>query len=104
MMAPRIHRGFIAWWLYAGAMDREVALQWGRIEEAKASLRRTADALMRAPEVRVKAREALMRLRPQAVKALGALETIEWLRGLTDEERALQRAFEELLAAARKAG
>ena len=45
-----------------------------------------------------------MRLRPQAVKALGALETIERLRGLTDEERTNQRAFETLLAAARSAG
>jgi hypothetical protein len=85
-------------------MEREVALQWERIEEAKALLTRTADALMRSPEVRVEAREALMRLRPQALKALGALETIERLRVLTDEERALQRAFEQLLAAARNAG
>jgi hypothetical protein len=53
---------------------------------------------------RVEARETLMRLRPQALKALGALETIEQLRVLTDEERALQRAFEMLLAAARNAG
>jgi hypothetical protein len=90
--------------LYAGAMDREVALQLERIEEAKASLIQTADALMRSPEVRVEAREALMRLRPQAVKAMGALETIEGLRGLTDEERTNQRAFEKLLAAARNAG
>src|SRR3712207_7653352 len=52
-------------------------------------------ALMRSPEVRVEAREALMRLRPQAVKALGALETIERLRGLTDEERTCQRRSEE---------
>jgi hypothetical protein len=45
-----------------------------------------------------------MRLGPQAVKALGALETIEGLRGLTDEERTCQRAFEKLLAVARDAG
>lgn len=63
----------------------------------------TADALMRSPDDSVEAREALMRLRPQALKALGALETIERLRGLTDEECALQRAFEILLAAARSA-
>jgi hypothetical protein len=85
-------------------MEREVALQWERIEEAKASLTRTADALMRSPEVRVEAREALMRLGPQALKALGAIETIEGLRVLTDEECALKRAFEMLLAAARNAG
>ena len=103
-MAPRIHRGFIVWCLYAGAMDRAVALQRERIEEAKASLIQTADALMRSPEKRVEGCEALMRLRPQTVKALGAIETIEGLRGLTDEERALQRAFEMLLAAARNAG
>jgi hypothetical protein len=103
-MVPRIHLGFIVSCFYAGVMEREDALQWERIEEAKASLTQTANALMRSPEVRVEAREALMRLRPQALKALGALETIERLRGLTDEERALQRAFEILLAAARNAG
>jgi hypothetical protein len=85
-------------------MEREVALQLERIEEAKASLIQTADALMRSPDDSVEAREALMRLRPQAVKAMGALETIEGLRGLTDEERTNQRAFETLLAAARNAG
>jgi hypothetical protein len=99
-----IHLGFIVSCFYAGVMEREDALQWERIEEAKASLTQTANTLMRSPEVRVEAREALMRLRPQALKALGALETIERLRGLTDEERALQRAFEILLAAARNAG
>jgi hypothetical protein len=35
---------------------------------------------------------------------LGALETIEGLRDLTDEERTCQRAFEKLLAVARNAG
>ncbi len=85
-------------------MERETALQLERIEEAKASLIQTADALMRSPNDRVEAREALMRLRPQAVKALGALETIEQLSGLTDEERTCQWAFEKLLATARNAG
>ncbi len=89
---------------YAGVMEREDALQLERIEEAKASLTQTANVLMRSPEVRVEAREALMRLRPQAVKALGALETIEGLRGLTNEERTYLRAFEKLLAVARHAG
>src|SRR3712207_342462 len=103
-MGPRIHRGFIVSCLNAAVMEREAALQLERIEEARASLRQTADALMRSPEVWVEAREALMRLRPQAVKALGALETIERLRGLTDEERTCQRAFEELLAVARTVG
>jgi hypothetical protein len=90
--------------LYAGALEREVALQWETIEEARVSLIQTADALMRSPKELVEARGALMRLRPQAVKALGALETIERLRVLTDEERACQRAFEKLLAVARDAG
>jgi hypothetical protein len=103
-MAPRIHRGFIASCFYAAVMDREAALQWERIEEAKASLTQTADTLLRSPDDLVEAREALMRLGPQAVKALGALETIEGLRGLTDEERTCQRAFEKLLAVARDAG
>ena len=85
-------------------MEREAALQLARIEEAKASLIQTADALMRSPDDLVAGRGALMRLKPQAVKALGALETIERLRVLTDEECALQRAFEMLLAAARNAG
>jgi hypothetical protein len=85
-------------------MEREAALQLQSIEEAKASLTQTANALMRSPEDLVEAREALMRLRPQALKALGALETIEGLRGLTDEERTCQRAFEKLLATARNAG
>ncbi len=85
-------------------MEREAAIQWERIEEAKASLRQTADALMRSPDDLVEGREALMRLRAQAVKAVGALETLEGLRGLTDEERAYQKAFEKLLAVARNAG
>ena len=85
-------------------MEREVARQLERVEEAKASLTQTANALMRSPDDLVEAREALMRLRPQAVKALGALESIEGLRGLTDEECTCQRAFEKLLAVARNAG
>jgi hypothetical protein len=31
-------------------MDREVALHWERIEEAKAALTQTAAALMQAPD------------------------------------------------------
>ncbi len=85
-------------------MEREIAIQLERIEEAKASLIQTADALMRSPDDLVEGREALMRLRPQAVKALGALETLEGLRGLTHEERTYLRTFEELLAVARRAG
>jgi len=85
-------------------MEREASLQLARIEEAKASLTQTADALMRSPEDLVEGREALLRLRPQALKALGALETLEGLRGLTNEERTYLRAFEKLLAAARHAG
>jgi hypothetical protein len=85
-------------------MEREATLQLERIEEAKASLIQTADALMRSPDDLVAGREALMRLKPQAVKALGALEGIKRLRDLTDEERSCQRTFEKLLAVARNAG
>ena len=85
-------------------MDREVSLQRQRIDEAKASLIETANALMRSPNDLLEAREALMRLRPQAIRALDALETIERLRGLTSEERDCQRAFEIILTEARNVG
>ncbi len=103
-MGPPIHWEFIVCCLNAAVVQREAAIQLERIEEAKASLIQTADALMRSPDHLVEGREALTRLRSQAVKALGALEILEELRGLTDEERTYLRTFEELLAVARRAG
>ena len=85
-------------------MEREAAIQLERIEEVKASLIQASDALMRSPDDLVAARGALMRLKPQAVKALDALEIIEGLRDLTDEERTYRRAFEKLVAVASNVG
>lgn len=43
-------------------------------------------------------REALAKLRPHVEAELEALETLEWLRDLTDEELARQRTFAMLLS------
>ena len=46
-------------------------------------------------------RGALSKLRPHVETELAALETLEWLRELTDEELARRRAFVMFLAAIR---
>ena len=58
------------------------------------------ESLLRCPaERRKEARhEAFSKLRPHVEAELEALETLEWLRDLTDEELDRQRAFMMLLS------
>jgi hypothetical protein len=58
------------------------------------------ESLLRYPaERRKEARhEAFWKLRPHVEAELEALETLEWLRDLTDEELDRQRAFMMLLS------
>jgi hypothetical protein len=58
---------------------------------------------LRCPPERRKdaAHEALSKLRPHVEAELEALETLEWLRDLTNEELARRRAFVMFLAAIR---
>ena len=77
------------------------------VEKAEELLRETVDDLLshssQGHQVEALARKALSELRPRAEAALEALELVEGHRGLTDEERARQRAFKGLLAASRAA-
>jgi len=55
------------------------------------------------PEQREEAtHEALLKLRPHVEAELEALETLEWLRDLTDEEIARRRAFTMLVSVVRQ--
>jgi len=77
------------------------------VEKVEELLRETVDDLLshssQGHQVEALARKALSELRPRAEVALEALELVEGHRGLTDEERARQRAFKRLLAASRAA-
>jgi hypothetical protein len=66
-------------------------------------LEKVASLLRCPPEGRKDAtHEALSKLRPHVEAELEALETLEWLRDLTGEELARQRAFVMFLAALRR--
>ena len=66
-------------------------------------LEKVASQLRCSPERRKDAtHEALSKLRPHVEAELEALETLEWLRDLTDEELARRRAFVMFLAALRR--
>lgn len=77
------------------------------VEKVEELLGETVDDLLshssQGHQVEALARKALLELRPRAEVALEALELVEGHRGLTDEERARQRAFKRLLAASRAA-
>ena len=83
------------------------ALSQRPVEKAEEFLRETVDDLLshssQGHQVEALARKALSELRPRAEVALEALELVEGHRGLTDEERARQRAFKRLLATTRAA-
>jgi len=66
-------------------------------------LEKVASLLRCPPERRTDAtHEALSKLRPHVEAELEALETLEWLRDLTNEELARRRAFVMFLAAIRR--
>jgi hypothetical protein len=61
-------------------------------------------SLLRCPAERRKeaTHEAFSKLRPHVEAELEALETLEWLRDLTDEELARRRAFTMLVSVVRQ--
>src|SRR5215213_5250520 len=80
-------------------------LRWSvsRAERAQLLDLEKVAGLLRCPHERRKdaTNEALSKLRPHVEAELEALETLEWLRDLTDEELARRRAFVMFLAAIR---
>jgi hypothetical protein len=66
-------------------------------------LEKVASLLRCPPERREEAtHEAFSELRPHVAAELEALETLEWLRDLTDEEIARRRAFTMLVSVVRQ--
>ena len=80
-------------------------LRWSvsRAERVQSLVLEKVASLLRCPPERRKdaTHEALSKLRPHVEAELEALETLEWLRDLTDEELARRRAFVMFLAAIR---
>ena len=78
-------------------------LRWSasRAERVQSLVLEKAASLLRCPTERRKeaTHEAFSKLRPHVEAELEALETLEWLRDLTNEELARQRAFGMFLAA-----
>jgi hypothetical protein len=81
-------------------------LRWpdSKVERVQSLVLERVDSLLRYPAERKDeaTHEALSKLRPHVVAELEALETLEWLRDLTDEELARRRAFMILLSVARQ--
>ena len=81
-------------------------LRWpdSKVERVQSLVLERVDSLLRCPaERREEATyEALSKLRPHVEAQLEALETLEWLRDLTDEERARRRAFTMLVSVVRQ--
>ena len=80
-------------------------LRWSvsRAERVQSLVLEKVASLLRCPPERRKdaTHEALSKLRPHVEAELEALETLEWLRDLTNEELARRRAFVMFLAAIR---
>ena len=78
-------------------------LRWSvsRAERVQSLVLEKVASQLRCPPERRKdaAHEAFWKLRPHVEAELEALETLEWLRDLTDEELARRRAFVMFLAA-----
>ena len=78
-------------------------LRWSvsRAERVQSLVLEKVASLLRCPPERRKdaTHEALSKLRPHVEAELEALETLEWLRDLTNEELARRRAFVMFLAA-----
>jgi hypothetical protein len=72
-------------------------LRWpdSKVERVQSLVLERVDSLLRCPAERKDeaTHEALSKLRSHVEAELEALETLEWLRDLTDEELARQRAF-----------
>jgi hypothetical protein len=81
-------------------------LRWpdSRAERVHSLVLEKSASLSRCPPERKKeaTHEAFSKLRPHVEAELEALETLEWLRDLTNEELARQRAFGMFLAAIRR--
>ena len=71
-----------------------------KVERVQSLVLETVDSLLRCPAERKEeaTHEALSKLRPHVEAELEALETLEWLRDLTDEELARRQAFMMLLS------
>jgi hypothetical protein len=81
-------------------MTRTLQASDSRVERVESLVLEKVEDLLRSP-VELKeetTQEALLKLRPHVEAALGELETLEWLRDLTDEELARRRAFMLLLS------
>jgi Fic family protein len=80
-------------------------LRWSdsKVERVQSLVLDKVDSLLRCPAElnEVATHEALSKLRPHVETELEALETLEWLRDLTDEELARQRAFMTFLSVAK---
>ena len=79
--------------------DSRAERVYSLILEVLEGLPRRSDSAEQHPAL---ARGALSELKPHAEAELEALETLEWLRDLTGEERARRRAFVMFLAAIRR--
>ena len=81
-------------------------LRWSdsKAERVQSLVLEMVASLLRCPaERREEATyEALSKLRPHVEAQLEALETLEWLRDLTDEELARRRAFTMLVSVVRQ--
>jgi hypothetical protein len=81
-------------------------LRWSvsRAERVQSLVLEKVASLLRCPPERRKdaTHEAFSKLRPHVEAELEALETLEWLRDLTNEELAWRRAFVMFLAAIRR--
>ena len=81
-------------------------LRWSvsRAERVQSLVLEKVASLSRCPPERRKdaPREAFSKLRPHVEAELEALQTLEWLRDLTNEELARRRAFVMFLAASRR--
>jgi predicted Rossmann fold nucleotide-binding protein DprA/Smf involved in DNA uptake len=81
-------------------MTRTLRLSDSRAERVQSLVLEKIDTLSRCPaELRDETtHKALLRLRPHMEAVLEELETLEWLRDLTDEELARREAFVLLMA------
>ncbi len=81
-------------------MERPLRWSDSRVERVHALVLAKVETLLRCPsEVEEEAtHEVLSKLKPHAEAALEELETLEWLRDLTDKELSRQRTFELLVS------
>src|SRR5215210_5332600 len=84
-------------------MTHPLRLSDSRVERVQSLVLEKVDSLMRCPaELKEEATHAaLSKLRPHVEAALEELETLEWLRDLTDEELARRQAFMLLVSVVR---